>query len=203
MTMTKLFALPIYLKSLTLNNFEKIIMKKLNLIAFIFTAFLLTVTSSTVKAQEEMPPADEPKQNFDKQNRPNLLRELDLSAEQIQQIRRIHADKRPLIREAQQKVREANRDLDEAIYADDANETDIKTRLKDAQNAQAEVAKIRSMTEFAVRKVLTPEQLVKFREVRQRFIQNLENRPARPNNRPMNNQNQRFNNRQRRLPPNN
>lgn len=178
-------------------------MKKLNLIALIFAALLLTVSFSTVRAQDETPAEDAPKQNFNKPNRPNLLAELDLSRDQIQQIRRINADKKPLMRDAQQKVREANRNLDQAIYADNADETEIKNRLKDVQTAQAEVSKIRSMTEYSVRKILTPAQLVKFREVRQRFVQGLENRVNQPKNRPFKNQNQRLNNRQRRLRQNN
>ena len=178
-------------------------MKKLNLIALIFAALLLTVSFSTARAQDETPAEDAPKQNFNKPNRPNLLAELDLSKDQIQQIRRINADKKPLMRNAQQKVREANRSLDQAIYADNADETEINARLKDVQTAQAEVSKIRSMTEYSVRKVLTPEQLVRFREVRQRFMERMENVPNIQKNRSLNAPNQRLINRQRRMRPNN
>ena len=178
-------------------------MRKFNLIALVFTAFILTVSFSTASAQEETSTDNEPKQSFNKPNRPNLLAELDLSIDQIQQIRRINRDKKPFLRDAQQKVRQANRSLDQAIYADETNETEITARLKDLQTAQAEVSAIRSMTEYAVRKILTPAQLVKFREVRQRFMQDVENRIInRPKNR-FNNQNQRFNNRQRQFRQNN
>jgi Spy/CpxP family protein refolding chaperone len=149
-----------------------------------------------------MSPQEAPKQDFNKPRRPNLLAELDLSSEQIQQIRRINADKRPLMREAQMKIREANRRLDAAIYADRADEAEIQTRLKDVQAAQAEVSKIRSMTEYAVRLVLTPAQLLKFREVRQRFMENVENRMNQPRNRPPANENPRFVNRRRGIRPN-
>ena len=179
------------------------IMKKLDFIALILTAFLLTVSFSTARAQDEVPPTDEPKQSFDKQSRPNLLAELDLSTEQIRQIRRINREKQPLVREARQRMLEANRVLDQSIYDDSIDESVVETRLKEAQTAQAEFTKIRSMTEFAVRKILTPEQLVKFREIRRTFKERIENRNNQPNNRPFNNQNQRFNNRQRRQRPNN
>jgi len=178
------------------------VMKRLNLIAVIFTALLVATSFSTATAQDEMPPENAAKQDLNGQRRPNLLAELDLTTEQIQQIRRINADKKSLRREAQLKVREANRALDQAIYADRADETEIQTRLKDLQTAQAEVSKIRSMIEYAVRNVLTPAQLVKFREVRQSFVENMENRFNRPRSRSLNNQNQRFINRQRRLRPN-
>lgn len=177
-------------------------MKKLNLLTLIFVGLLLTVSFRTVKAQDETAPTDAPVQNFNKKPRPNLLAELELSQEQIRQIRRINREKQPLLREAQQRLGEAKRNLDQAIYADTVDESDVQAKLKEVQNAQAEVFKIRSTTEFAVRKILTPGQLVKFREVRQRFMQAFENRQNQPRNRQLNNQNRRLLNRPRQLRPN-
>ncbi|MBA3695034.1 MAG: periplasmic heavy metal sensor [Acidobacteria bacterium] len=176
-------------------------MKKLNILTLIFVGLLLTVSFRAVKAQDETAPPDATVQNFNKKPRPNLLAELELSQEQIRQIRRINREKQPLIREAQQRLGEAKRNLDQAIYADTVDESDVQTKLKEVQIAQAEVFKIRSTTEFAVRKILTVGQLVKFREVRQRFTQTIEKRQNQPRNRRLNNPNQRFNNRQ--LRPNN
>jgi Spy/CpxP family protein refolding chaperone len=177
-------------------------MKKFNYKALILAGFLLTVSFLPVKAQDETL-EETPQQNFNQARRPNLLTELDLSQNQIQQIRRINADKKPLMREAQQKVREANRSLDQAIYADEADEAAIQARLKAVQLAQAEVIKIRSTTEFAVRRVLNPSQIVKFREIRQRFMERMENNPNQRKNRPLNPPNQRLFNRQRRQRQNN
>ncbi len=174
-------------------------MKKLNLLTLIFVGLLLTVSLRAVKAQDETAPPDAPNQNFNKKLRPNLLAELELSQEQIRQIRRLNREKQPLLSDAQQRFSEAKRNLDQAIYADTVDESDVQAKLKEVQIAQAEVFRIRSTTEFAVRKILTPEQLVKFREVRQRFMQAVENRQNQPRNRRLNNQNQRFNNRQRQL----
>jgi len=176
-------------------------MKKLNILTLIFVGLLLTVSFRAVKAQDETAPPDATVQNFNKKPRPNLLAELELSQEQIRQIRRINREKQPLIREAQQRLGEAKRNLDQAIYADTVDESDVQTKLKEVQIAQAEVFKIRSTTEFAVRKILTVGQLVKFREVRQRFTQTIEKRQNQPRNRRLNNPNQQFNNRQ--LRPNN
>ncbi|MBC7901365.1 MAG: hypothetical protein H7070_15080 [Saprospiraceae bacterium] len=103
------------------------------------------------------------------QQRPNLLRELGLLPEQIRQIRRINMERKPLMEAAQIRLRQANRDLDLAIYADDVRDEDVRLRLNDFQAAQAEVAKIRFASELAIRKLLAPEQLVKFRELRQGF----------------------------------
>ncbi len=97
------------------------------------------------------------------------LGQLGLSREQIQQIRRVNMERKPLMDAAQTRLKEANRLLDETIYSDQATETDVQARLKEAQLAQAEVARIRFMNEFAVRRVLTPDQLVRFRDLRQKF----------------------------------
>jgi len=101
--------------------------------------------------------------------RNQALRQLGLSPEQFRQIRRINMERKPLMDEAQKRLRMANRALDEAIYANNANEAEVQARLKDLQAAQAEVAKIRFMSEFAHRRVLTAEQLERFRELRRRF----------------------------------
>lgn len=200
--MTKLSAWRICLTRLTPGKQKKKKMKKYNYKTLILTILLLTVSFSAVRAQDEIPPGEAAPQNFNQARRPNLLAELDLSPNQIQQIRRINADKRPLVREAQQQWREANRRLDQAIYADSADEIEIQARLKDAQIAQAELIKIRSATELAVRQILTPDQLVKFREIRRRFMERMENLPKRFKNRSLNAPNQRLLNRQRRQRPN-
>jgi Spy/CpxP family protein refolding chaperone len=70
---------------------------------------------------------------------------------------------------AQKKLRDATRSLNETIYADQVNESEVEARIKDRQVAQAEVERLRFMTELAVRRILTPEQLIKFRELRERF----------------------------------
>lgn len=114
--------------------------------------------------------------------RNNALRQLGLSRDQMLQIQRINRERKPLMDEALHRLRLANRALDEAIYADSPNEADVRSRLKDLHTAQAEVARIRFMSEFAHRRVLTPEQLGRFRELRRRFDegrQTPENRPVR------------------------
>lgn len=178
-------------------------MKKLNFLSLIFAVSILTFTFSTVKAQDE-PQGDAPtKPQFDgQQRRPNLLQELGLTQEQRQQIRRLNAEKQPMMREAQMRLREANRNLDQAIYADNVSETEVQARMREAQLAHAEVIRIRSLTELAVRKVLTPEQLAKFREVRSRFADRMENRKNQLKDRIKDSPNRPKNNRQN-LRPNN
>ena len=110
------------------------------------------------------PPGDRPDDD-----RPNLLAELGLSPEQVQQIRKMNQERRPAMMQAQRRMRLANRDLDMAIYTDNFSDPDYQARLKEFQAAQAEMNRLRFESELSVRKVLTPEQLVKFRELRAHF----------------------------------
>jgi Spy/CpxP family protein refolding chaperone len=188
-----------------INNYKDKDMKKFNLFSFLLVCLLSLLSFSTANAQEEMPPADAPQKEFNRPApRPNLLRELGLTPEQIQQIKQLNSDRKPLMMDAQRRVREATRNLDRAIYADALNETEIAARLKDLQNAQAEIARLRSSDELKVRKILTPEQLVKFRELRQRFAGARENFGNRRNNQTdnpnRNAPNRRFNRQLRRFP---
>lgn len=178
-------------------------MNKQKFLSFIFAGFLMIFSFSAleVKAQEEMPPPDEaPNKREERLRRPNLLRELNLSKEQRQQIRRIHQQKKPQLGQAQQHFREANQNLDREIYADNVNEAEIRARLKEAQLAQSELVQIRTLTELEVRRILTTEQLGKFREIRENFMrqngERFQRRENRFNNRLNNRRNRRLNNRQ-------
>ena len=122
-------------------------------------------------AQDGPPPADGPQNERADDRRPNLLAELGLSPEQLQQIRRMNQERRPAIRDARLKMGEAARNLDMAIYADVVSDEDVKSRLKDFQAAEAELSRLRFESELAVRKILTPEQLVRFRELRRQFAE--------------------------------
>ena len=168
----------------SMTEVSKTIMKaNINTRIFLLVTTLFLFGVSTF-AQDAKPPETQPTPNPPQDVKTNVLRQLGLSQEQVQQIRRVNMARKPLMDEAQKRSREANRLLDEAIYADTINEADVQSRLKDVQLAQAEVAKIRFMNEVAVRRILTSEQLVRFRELRQRFEKVRENNETR---RPMQN----------------
>ena len=151
---------------------------------FFFKTLILIATLSLGVAvfgqdvkTDEQPTQPNPQPAAD--NKIMLLRHLGLTREQIQQIRRISAERKPLMDTAQQRLKELTKQLDSVIYADNIAEGEFQERLKSVQLAQAEVSKIRFSTEFAIRRVLTPEQLVKFRELHDRFEaaqQNIQNR---------------------------
>ena len=152
-------------------------MKNLTLFLALIAAFLLV---SPVAYSQDGPPPDE-MTDLDRpdQRRPNLLAELGLTPEQIQQVRRLNQERRPALMAAQTRMREANRNLDMAIYSDTVSDKEFQTRLQEFQAAQAELARLRFDGELAVRKILTPEQLVRFRELRRRFAEMRNNRQDR------------------------
>ena len=134
--------------------------------------FLLILASVTGAYAQETRPAEQSDQAIQpaqQEDRNAFLKEIGLTPDQIRQIRRLNMDRKPIMQAAQQRLREANRLLDEAIYSDQLNESDVQLRMKDAQVAQAEVFRLRSTNELAIRRILTPEQLVRFREMRQQF----------------------------------
>ncbi len=110
-----------------------------------------------------------------------LLMQLNLSPEQratLIEIRRESvAEGQPLVR----RLNQARRALDEAIYADNIDETVIEISTREMAAAQAAVLHMRAMTELRVRRVLTPEQLSLFRQLRRdaQIKQRLERRALR------------------------
>lgn len=166
-------------------------MKTINYFRTATLAVFVFVFAALANAQETKPVETQPQdgQNPVQDVRNNALRQLGLSREQVQQIRRMNMERKPLMDAAQLRFREANRSLDEAIYADQVNDGDVQTRLKELQLAQADVARIRFMNELSVRKILTPDQLTRFRELRQRFEQVRENVERRNGDRKDPNQN--------------
>lgn len=101
----------------------------------------------------------------------NLLRQLGLSPEQAQSLRRLNQTQRPKMEAAQREFRAANEELDAAIYADTIDDELIAQRVARVETAQAALGRLRFENELAIRKLLTPEQLIRFREARERMRQ--------------------------------
>ena len=100
--------------------------------------------------------------------RPNdPLRALNLTLDQLQQIRAIREQNRDEWRAVRQRQAEALRALDEAVYSDNVNEALLEERARELGAAQAAVARMRALTELRIRRVLTPEQLNTLRAMRQ------------------------------------
>ncbi len=153
---------------------------------------LLAVVSAAglgVSAQNDPPPAEDVSRVEAPAERPNLLQNLGLQPEQIRQIRMMNRERKPVMEAAQQRLRESNRALDMSIYGDSLDEADVQMRLREFQQAQAEVARIRFQSEVELRKILTPDQLGRFRALRARLTEARRNAQQRrqmaPGDRPL------------------
>ena len=136
----------------------------------LLTAILILSACTVVLAQPVTSKA--PRGGVDRGEKVNLMQELSLSPDQLRQLREMNRDRKPRMEAAQTRMREANRALDMAVYSDLLDENDVAARLKEFQEAQAEVASIRFNSEVSLRKILTPDQLVRFRELRARVAEN-------------------------------
>jgi Spy/CpxP family protein refolding chaperone len=107
--------------------------------------------------QEEAPPADAAAA---------LLSQLNLTPEQVSQMREIREQSVPQAQALTRRLNQARRALDESIYSDALDETLVRQRAREVAEAQAALVQLRAQTELRVRRVLTPEQLQTFRELR-------------------------------------
>ena len=150
-------------------------------LSFALIAFFASV--AFVNGQDGPPPNPQRSDVRPGEGRRDIMAELGLSQDQMQQFRKLGAAHRPLMNAAQQRLRDANRELDMAIYADTVSDEVVRGKLKAFQDAQAEVNRLRFTNELDIRKILTQDQLVRFREMRRRFGE-MRERQMRDNGRP-------------------
>ena len=123
------------------------------------------------------------------------IRELNLTAEQREQIRTIREQNRAERTTINQRVRETNRALEEALDSDNPDQSLLEQRMLEVSAAQAEAMRMRIRTEVQIRKVLTNEQRILLKEMRRNVHQLRERRRGDG----MEDRQRRLENRQRRL----
>src|SRR5438093_2802410 len=96
-----------------------------------------------------------------------MLGPLNLSPDQIQKIRGINAELRDQRQAANLRLRLSQRALAEAVESPAPNEALIEQRSREVADAQAATIRLRSLTEARILQVLTPEQRIKLKEIRQ------------------------------------
>lgn len=144
---------------------------------FALALSLFAIPFSDAQAQEAQSPeaAQEARQQSDpapgtggrERRGRDPLRELNLTFDQLQQIRAIREQNREEWRAVRQRLSEAFRALDEAVYSDNVNDALIEERARELGAAQAAVSRMRAFTELRIRRLLTPEQLNTLRSLRQ------------------------------------
>jgi Spy/CpxP family protein refolding chaperone len=144
------------------------------LCGFAFT--LLALSAQPVRAQDASPTTAQQQDGAATQINPNdpatILGHLNLSSEQITQMRSIQSESVPQAKQLNQRLVQARRSLDEAIYSDNVDESLIEQRARDVAEAQAALVRFRAQTELRVRRILTTEQLQTFRNLRDQAILN-------------------------------
>jgi Spy/CpxP family protein refolding chaperone len=130
---------------------------------------LLTGAGIVAKAQSPQNPLESAQAQS--QNQGNQIPDfgpLNLTPDQIQRIRAINAELKDERQTAVQGLRRAQRSLAEAIESPTTNESLIDQRSREVADAQAATIRIRSLSEARILQVLSPEQRIRLREMRQR-----------------------------------
>lgn len=114
----------------------------------------------------------------------DLIRQLNLTPEQIEKVKAIREQSREVRRQTAQRIRTARIALDRAIYVENADESVVEQRARELADAQAAQIRLQAMTELGVRRILTPEQLETFRALRERAEMERRNRRLQDNDNP-------------------
>ena len=118
---------------------------------------------------------------------PGLRERLNLTPEQLEQIKAIREQNKEELRTVRQRIHQAQRTLDEAIYADHTDEAVVEARARDVAEAHSAMARMRALMELKIRRVLTQEQLNTLRTLRQQRAaereQRMQERGSRPHRR--------------------
>jgi len=131
--------------------------------------FLLACAFSSTQAQTTAPQTQTQDTAASQTTQtPNLQTELGLTPDQIQKWRALNQDLGPQERAGAQKVRQAKRALADAMESPNPNEEVIKQRAKELADAQSAMTQLQALRQARVLQMLTPEQRIKLREIRQR-----------------------------------
>lgn len=148
--------------------------------ALMIFLLLLIFSPAQVFAQEEGAPqgqtdARPPNPDGD------LVRQLNLTPDQIEKIKAIREQNREVRRQIVQRIRAAQMALDRAIYVENADEGVVEQRARELAEAQAAQVRLQAMSALSIRRILTPEQLETFRTLRQQAETERRNRRLQEN----------------------
>ena len=138
-------------------------------IAVILVFGSLAVTNAQTSLQNQNG-QQTPQNNVATQPAPaqNLPATLGFTPQQIQQWREINREFRNQEMNATFKLRQTRVALNEAMEAQPTNEEVIKQRAKEVADAQSAVTQLQALRQARVLQMLTPEQRVKLKEIRER-----------------------------------
>ena len=95
------------------------------------------------------------------------IRQLNLTPEQREQIRSIREHNKVERAAINERVRDSNLALEEALNSDNPDEAVVEQRVREVAAAQAAAMRMRILTEVRIRRVLTAEQRIILRSLQQ------------------------------------
>ncbi|HSE21753.1 MAG TPA: Spy/CpxP family protein refolding chaperone [Pyrinomonadaceae bacterium] len=101
---------------------------------------------------------------------PDLIEQLRLTPEQRQRIRAIREQSKNERMTVNQRLRESNLALEEALDSDNLDENLVEQRIRDVSAAQAAQLRMRIHNEVQIRRVLSADQIATWRLLRQRAL---------------------------------
>jgi periplasmic protein CpxP/Spy len=101
----------------------------------------------------------------------NLVKELNLSPDQIRRLQQIRANSKGKNKERRQALRAARQELDRLLQSN-ASSDQIRQKRQQVQSLQREVADSNFENTLAIRELLAPEQRVKWQQLIQQRRQN-------------------------------
>src|SRR2546423_12541641 len=131
-------------------------------------AFLLASAFTSIQAQT-IAPQTQTQDNAATQTTqaPNLQVELGLTPEQIQKWRAMNMELREQETAGNQKLFQARRALADAMESPNPSEEVIKQRAKELADARSVMTQLQALRQARMLQILTPEQRVKLREIRE------------------------------------
>ena len=157
-------------------NLNEVFMKHTGQILALLAALVVFVAAPSICGQtaQQQPGSTNPQQ-------PGFggdpIRELNLTAQQREQIRTIRQQNQTERATINERVRETNRALEAVLDSDNPDEAAVEERMREAAAAQAAAMRMRILTEVRIRRVLTPEQRNLLRALRQQANQLRRERP--------------------------
>lgn len=101
----------------------------------------------------------------------NLVKELNLSPDQIQRLQQIRKNSQGKTKERRQALQKARQELNQLLQGN-ASSDQIRQKRQQVQTLQSEVADSNFENTLAIREILTPEQRVKWQQLLQQRRQN-------------------------------
>jgi Spy/CpxP family protein refolding chaperone len=130
----------------------------------VLVTFMLLMLVATVVTVSAMPQS--PQQDPSPTPAQDPITMLNLTPEQRQKIRAIRAESKEERATIIERVKSSNEALERTLDADNPNEEEVELRLRDLAAAQAASTRMRVLQELRIRRVLTPEQIAKWRTIR-------------------------------------